>query len=90
MLPTLSVRDHMTLQLAAALYKYPGARETDAHELVGMSPVIFHRHVNELIDDPGALAAYPLEVKRLRRLRDGRRRARAGVRGVSVATNDRR
>lgn len=73
----LTVRDHMTLQLAAAPYKYPGARETDAHDLVGMSPVVFHRHVNELLDHPGALAAYPLEVKRLRRLRDARRRVRS-------------
>lgn len=73
----LTVLDHMTLQLAAAAYKYPGARETDAHDLLGMSPVTFHRHVNELLDDPAALATYPLEVKRLRRLRDARRRARS-------------
>lgn len=76
----LTVRDHMTLQLAAASYKYPGARETDAHDLVGMSPVTFHRHVNQLLDRPAALAAYPLEVKRLRRLRESRRRTRAAGR----------
>lgn len=72
----------MTLRIAAAPYKYPGARESDAHDLVGMSPVVFHRHVNELLDDPAALAAYPLEVKRLRRLRDARRQARGARRSA--------
>lgn len=67
----------MTLRLAAAHYRYPGARETDAFEQLGMSPTLFHRHVDVLLDDPAALAAYPLEVKRLRRLRDARRRVRS-------------
>lgn len=73
---SLSVRDHMTLRLAAAHYRYPGARESDAFELLGLSPTLFHRHVNELLDDPEALAALPMEVRRLRRVRDARRRAR--------------
>lgn len=73
----LTVRDHMTLRLAAATYKYPAKRESDALELVGMTPATFHRHVNVLIDRPEALAAYPREVRRLQRLRDARRRARA-------------
>lgn len=73
----LSVRDLMALRLAAAPYKYPGARETDVREQLGMSAVIFFRHVDRLLDDPEALAAMPVEVNRLRRIRDRRRRARA-------------
>lgn len=79
---SLTVRDHQTLRLAFAPYKYPGARESDAHDQLGMSPVTFHRHVNALLDDPEALAVYPLEVKRLRRLRDARRRTRSARRAA--------
>lgn len=73
----LTVRDHMTLHLASATYRFPGARETDVHEQLGMTPVVFWRHVNRLLDRPDALAAYPRECRRLQRLRDARRRARA-------------
>lgn len=72
----LTVRDHMTIQLAAATYRYPAARESDAHDQLGMSAPIFWRHVDRLIDSPTALAEYPVEVHRLRRLRELRRRAR--------------
>lgn len=72
----LDVRSHMALRLASAVYKYPGARDTDVLEQLGMSPTIFWRHVGTLLDDPAALAEYPLDVHRLRRLRDLRRRAR--------------
>lgn len=73
----LSVRDQMTLRLAAASYRYPAVREADALEQLGMSAPIFWRHVNTLLDSPAALAALPREVNRLRRIRDARRRARA-------------
>lgn len=74
---TLSVRDHMTLSLAAAHYRHPAVRESDAWLQLGMRPVVFHRHVSVLLDDPAALAAMPVEVRRLQRLREARRRARA-------------
>lgn len=73
---TLSVRDSMTIRLAAAHYRYPGARESDVRDQLGMSLTIYARHLNRLLDDPEALAAYPVEVRRLQRLRDRRRRAR--------------
>lgn len=72
----LSVRDHMALRLAAATYRYPAARESAAYDQLGMSAPIFWRRVNALLDRPEALAAYPVEVNRLRRLRDRRRAAR--------------
>lgn len=75
--PMPSVRHLMALRLAAAQYRYPGARDTDAHELLGWSPVRFWQVVDALLDDPAAMAAMPVEVNRLRRLREARRRARA-------------
>ena len=76
----LTVRDHTTLRLAAATYRFPGARDTDVLEQLGWTPTIFWAHVNALIDRPAALAEYPLECRRLQRLRDGRRRQRSGRR----------
>lgn len=76
----LTVRDHMTIRLAAATYKYAGARETDIRDQLGMSMTVFGRHLSALLDEPAALAAHPLEVKRLRRLRDARRRTRSARR----------
>lgn len=74
---TISVRDHMAIRLAAAHYRHPGRRDADVHHELGMSPVLFWRHVNALLDRPNALAAHPLEVRRLIRLRDRRRQARS-------------
>ncbi|WP_051486249.1 DUF3263 domain-containing protein [Nocardioides sp. J54] len=73
----LTVRDHMAIRLAAASYRYAGARESDVRHQLGWSMPVFARHVNVLLDRPAALAAYPVEVKRLRRIRDARRRVRA-------------
>lgn len=72
----LTVADHMTLRLAAATYRYPAARESDVLHQLDMSAPVFWRHVDWLIDTTEALAAYPAEVNRLRRLRDRRRQAR--------------
>lgn len=74
---TLSDDDALAIRLAAATYRYPAKRESDVLELLGMTPATFWRHVNVLIDRPEALAAYPRECRRLQRLRDARRRARA-------------
>lgn len=74
---SLPIRSRMALTLAAAHYAYPAARDTDARDLLGMSATVFHRHVGVLLDDPVALAAMPVEVRRLQRLRDRRRLARS-------------
>lgn len=73
----MTIRDHMTVRLAATPYRYPGARDTDVHHQLGLSPTLFWRHVNALLERPDVLAAYPLEVRRLLRLRDRRREARS-------------
>lgn len=73
---TLTVRDHMVLHLATTPYRYPARREADALHQLGLTPTRFHAAVNRLLDHPDALAAYPADVHRLRRLRDARRRQR--------------
>lgn len=78
----MTVRDHMTLRLAAASYRYPAVRENHAIDLVGLRPTAFWAAVNRLLDDPRALATYPMEVGRLRRLRAARRAARMVTRSA--------
>ncbi|HEX9260535.1 MAG TPA: DUF3263 domain-containing protein [Acidimicrobiales bacterium] len=55
----------------------------DKNELIdtrlGIEPSSYYQQLNELIDRPDALEADPLVVRRLRRLRDRRRRARLGA-----------
>lgn len=72
----LTIRDHMTLQLAAAQYRYPAVRETHAAEQLGYTPVRFWQRLNWLLDQPAALVAYPSDVRRLQRLRAARERQR--------------
>lgn len=79
----LTTRDHMTLRLAFAPYRYPAARESDAHDQLGMSAVVFWRHVDRLLERPDVLAAYPADVRRLQRIRASRRRARSSQRLAS-------
>ena len=73
----LTVRESMAITLAARRYKHGGAKDSDILDQLGMTPTRFWQYVNALLDRPDVLAAYPSEVKRLQRLRDQRRRARA-------------
>lgn len=72
----LTVREHMIFTLAATRYLYPAERENDALELVGLTPTKFWAAVNRLLDRPDVLEAYPIDVRRLQRVRDGKARQR--------------
>ncbi|HZK04475.1 MAG TPA: DUF3263 domain-containing protein [Actinomycetaceae bacterium] len=61
-------------------WRYAGAKETAIRELFDMSATRYYQHVNALLDNPAALAAEPLLVKRLRRLREARHRERSARR----------
>lgn len=73
----MTVREHMAIRLASQPFRYPGARESRALDELGWTPATFWLKVNALLDRPDVEAAYPMEVHRLRRLRDGRRRQRS-------------
>ena len=53
-------------------WKYAGAKEAAIRERFDWSVTRYHQVLNALIDRPAALAADPLLVRRLRRLRDYR------------------
>ncbi len=73
----LTVREHMTLQLAAQTYgPREAVRVTSARVELGYTEPRFWQVVDHLIDQPAGLAAYPALVHRLQRLREQRRSRR--------------
>ena len=81
----LTEREQEILAFERQWWKYAGAKEQAIRELFDMSATRYYQVLNSLIDRPEALAADPMLVKRLRRLRAARQRARSARRlGVTV------
>ncbi len=81
----LTRRDRDILAFERQWWKYAGAKEQAIRDLFGMSATRYYQVLNALIDTPEALAADPMLVKRLRRLRASRQRKRpAGRLGIEV------
>ncbi|HEY2296521.1 MAG TPA: DUF3263 domain-containing protein [Jatrophihabitans sp.] len=81
----LSRRDREILAFERQWWKYAGAKEQAIRELFDMSTTRYYQVLNALIDTPAALAADPMLVKRLRRLRASRQRQRSARRlGIEV------
>ena len=76
----LSRREREILAFEGQWWKYAGAKEQAIRELFDMSATRYYQVLNALIDKPEALAADPLLVRRLRRLRQSRQRTRAARR----------
>jgi len=72
----LSERDLEILQFERQWWKYAGAKEAAIKDLFDMSATRYYQVLNALIDNPAALAADPMLIKRLRRLRSQRQRTR--------------
>jgi len=81
----LGRRDREILAFERQWWKYAGAKEQAIKELFDMSATRYYQVLNQLIDTPEALAADPMLVKRLRRLRASRQRQRSARRlGIDV------
>lgn len=76
----LSRRDTEILEFERQWWKYAGAKEHAVREKFAMSSTRYYQVLNALIDRPEALAADPLLVRRLRRLRAARQRQRSARR----------
>jgi hypothetical protein len=72
----LSERDQAILEFERTWWTEPGSKETAIRTRFEMSPTRYYKVLNELLESVDALAYDPLVVRRLRRLRDRRRRAR--------------
>ena len=76
----LTRREYDILAFERQWWKYAGAKEQAIRELFDMSATRYYQVLNALVDRPEALAADPMLVKRLRRLRASRQKARAARR----------
>ncbi|MER6564984.1 DUF3263 domain-containing protein [Streptomyces sp. NPDC001093] len=72
----LAPREQAILALERRGFPGPGAKERAIREELGLSPVRYYQLLNALLDDERALAADPVTVNRLRRVRDSRRTER--------------
>ena len=76
----LTRRERDILAFERQWWKYAGAKEQAIKDLFDMSATRYYQVLNALIDRPESLAADPMLVKRLRRLRASRQRARSARR----------
>ena len=73
---TLSDLESRILDFERSWWRYAGAKESAIEELFDLTPARYYQLLNDLIDRDDALAAAPILVKRLRRLREARTSAR--------------
>jgi hypothetical protein len=73
----LSRREHEMLTFERQWWRQAGAKETAIRDRFGVPPTRYYQVLNALLDRPDALAADPLLVRRLRRLRRARARTRS-------------
>lgn len=76
----LTDREREVLAFERQWWKYAGAKEQAIKELFDMSGTRYYQVLNALLDNPAALEADPMLIKRLRRLRASRQRQRSARR----------
>ena len=72
----LSELEIRILDFEASWWRYAGAKEAAIKELFELSAARYYQLLNDLIDRDDALAASPMLVKRLRRVREARMNTR--------------
>jgi hypothetical protein len=76
----LSRRDRDILAFERQWWQYAGLKEQAIKEMFDLSPTRYYQVLNNVIDNPAALAEDPLLVRRLRRLRSTRQKTRSARR----------
>ena len=74
--PELTSRELAMLAFERQWWRAAGAKETAIRDRFGLSPTRYYQVLNALVDRSEALAADPLLVRRLRRVRAARQRTR--------------
>jgi hypothetical protein len=81
----LNERDRQILDFEREAWKLCVAKERAIRERLGLSPTRYHQLLRRALDRPEAIAYDPMLVRRLRRVREARRRRRTAERlGVRV------
>jgi hypothetical protein len=73
----LSELEMRILAFERSWWRFPGAKEREILEVLGMPVTRYYQLLNELIDRPEAAEFDPMLVTRLRRQRGRRRRMRS-------------
>ena len=73
----LQERDLRILAFERRVWRSPGAKELEIRETFAISATRYYQLLNELIDQPEAVAFDPVLVKRLRARRSRRARRRS-------------
>ena len=79
----LTERDRAILDFERSWWTSAGPKDTAIRERFELSGTRYYQLIAELIDDPEALEYDPLLIRRLRRVRNRRRRARVEGRPMS-------
>ncbi|MBF9131286.1 DUF3263 domain-containing protein [Plantactinospora sp. S1510] len=74
--PALTEREREILAFEQRWWKHAGAKEQAIRDAFDLSSTRYYQLLNGLLDNPAALAAEPMLVGRLRRLRATRSRNR--------------
>ena len=74
--PGLTERELQILAFERKWWKHAGAKEQAIRDAFDLSATRYYQLLNGLLDNPAALAAEPVVVGRLRRLRSTRARSR--------------
>jgi hypothetical protein len=72
----LTDHEQAVLDFERSWWTDDGVKEVLIEERLGLTATRYYQVLNELLDRPDALAHDPMVVRRLRRLRDRKRRAR--------------
>ncbi|MGW2399097.1 DUF3263 domain-containing protein [Kitasatospora sp. NPDC001664] len=75
-MPDLTDRERAVLALEGRGWRTAGAKERAVREELDLSATRYHQLLNALLDRPEALAADPVLVNRLRRVRERKRAER--------------
>ena len=73
----LTRREHEMLVFERQWWRRAGAKDTAIRARFGVPPTRYYQALNALVDHPAAVAADPLVVARLRRVRAARHRGRS-------------
>jgi hypothetical protein len=76
----LSERERAILDFEGERWRLPGSAERQIRSRFDLSSARYHQLLNRLIETPEALTYDPMLVRRLRRLRESRRRKRSAPR----------
>ena len=79
----LTDRDRAILDFERSWWTQSGPKDTAIRERFELSGTRYYQLLTELLDDPDALEYDPLLIRRLRRMRERRRRARVEGRPMS-------